>query len=189
MDETVHYEVTADDFIALNLYHARHSQAVRKKLMGIRIMASGFMLGLPLLVYRAASPSTVLPWQVYVMAVFSAGVFFTLYPWLAVFDMYRRTQKFLATGRHAKMLGRQTLHMGPDGLVVSSQTAQATTPWAEVEQIVVTGGHIFIYIGNSRAYVVPRRAFADQSAGQAFIQLAKQYYQATNQGKKDSGGG
>ena len=57
----------------------------------------------------------------------------------------------------------------------SKPNGQSNRNWSSVERIVVTDRHAFIYTSTIEAFILPKRAFEDETHCQEFIeQVAKQ---------------
>lgn len=83
--------------------------------------------------------------------------------------------------RHARNL---TMTISAKGVTMKSETTQSEAAWAAFERIAVTRKHVFFFITQTQAYIVPKRAFANPEAATAFADTARVWQaEATRDGK------
>jgi YcxB-like protein len=70
-------------------------------------------------------------------------------------------------------LGRHRLALTDTGVVESTAVNESRTSWAGVDRVEQNADYIFIYISPAAAHVIPKRAFPDPQAAEAFYQLSK----------------
>lgn len=59
---------------------------------------------------------------------------------------------------------------------------QVTMPWVAINRVAEKGGCFFLFLDQIAGVVVPRRAFANSSAADAFFAFAKERVEASNRG-------
>jgi hypothetical protein len=72
----------------------------------------------------------------------------------------------------------QCLAVRPEGLTVTTETTASLTAWEGVDRIVVTDTHAFFYLNKVAAHILPRRAFADESGFEKFVETVRTYREA-----------
>jgi hypothetical protein len=70
-------------------------------------------------------------------------------------------------------LGVHRLVLDQDGIVERTAVNETRTSWAGVDRVEQNAGYIFIYTSPAAAHVVPRRAFGDAQAAEAFYDFAR----------------
>lgn len=66
------------------------------------------------------------------------------------------------------------LHIGPEGIVTSTRHSSSSLDWTLIRNIRWGPDHVFFYEDETRAHVVPKRAFADGEKFYQFIDAACQ---------------
>jgi len=73
------------------------------------------------------------------------------------------------------------LKLTPEELIQSNDLTKNATRWEAVEKVSIRRDHGFIYFSGGSALIVPKRAFADESAFEQFMQTAKSYRESAKQ--------
>lgn len=81
-----------------------------------------------------------------------------------------------------KVLGWRRFSIDAQGICNKSEISCVIFLWKGIDKIVTTSEHTFIYVTKSAAFAIPRRAFADDRAFDAFVEAAKQFHSAANEG-------
>jgi hypothetical protein len=87
--------------------------------------------------------------------------------------LYRAFNKPLRQG-HDK---NNTLTICTDWLRVANPLSESTHRWTDIDKIAVTENHAFFFIDADRAFVVPRRAFADAGKWFDFLHTARRFFE------------
>src|SRR5580704_15619056 len=90
----------------------------------------------------------------------------------------RLVGKMYGTRASHALFERQTLRTEHDGIVNETVAGVSTTRWPYVEGIESKAGRTFIYLGATRAHIVPRDGII-QGEYEAFVEDARQCYQAS----------
>ncbi len=85
----------------------------------------------------------------------------------------RSARRQLAEGHNRGVLGLRRLEIRDDFLVELSELGEQHTRWRAVEKVVVAPGHVFIYLSATAGHTLPRGAFSDEAALQAFVGLLR----------------
>ena len=62
-------------------------------------------------------------------------------------------------GKNADMLGKHSLRLDEEGLVIGSSLSEARTNYGAVEEVVETKEYIYIYVSSISAHIIPVRSF------------------------------
>ncbi|HPF38222.1 MAG TPA: YcxB family protein [Phycisphaerae bacterium] len=96
--------------------------------------------------------------------------------WFVVFRQIRRsTIRAGRQGVQGKTDPTTRVTIRPERLVVVEEYSQTQRLWPGVPRIGSTDSHIFFFIGELMAYVVPRRAFPDDQSFREFRDAAEMY--------------
>lgn len=165
------FDVTQDDFVAFAQYYYKHTAEGKR---GMRRM---YLLGLILIAAFAYSESqnpehglsNPLQFGVYIAtAVLVLGGLFAGYLW------YLRPTLVRMMCRGAtfqEMLGPTTLTFDADRITVQNDHGRGKMEWAGILEIANTPDHLFLITGMLRAFIIPKRCFAN--ADQAAETLSK----------------
>ena len=151
------FTVSARDVSAFADHHARRSRIVAGArrvhhfLWPAAFLALGHVLRL-----RTGNVLAFIPFVV------AAAAWILAFPWL-LRSAYRR-QVLNACQESGSALGARTLRAGPDGLCVAAGGEERRIEWGAVREVAETRRHIFIYVGEARALVIPKRAVGGDGA-------------------------
>ena len=70
-------------------------------------------------------------------------------------------------------VGRHKVVLSDAGVVESTDVSESRTSWAGVDRVEENPKYIFIYTSPAAAHVIPKRAFRDTEAAEAFYQLSR----------------
>lgn len=176
--QCVDYDLRIDDLVAYSLHWMRGDRASRQIRLMTRIVLPLALasLGIAGIYFSTQAGEHVDDfWWVYLAFL----VVYTLYS-LLLYDSVskRRLKAMYATGRNSALLGATRMELRSDALWRRTALTEGWVKWAGVEAIENTSDHLFIVIGVGAAYMVPRRAFIDQAAFEAFTVEARKLWQA-----------
>jgi len=168
------YELTSQDFIDFNINFIETSPVMKRSLLIQRIMFPILLL---------ASPATLsnvfdVPFGV-LMTVF--GVLAIL--WLAFYLKWfkyriaRKSEKLIKSGKVLGVVGPHELFVEQG--VISDKTSADITRYETIEKVVESRTHIFIYVSQVMAYIVPKRLFVNPSDLDVFRDVLSTFNKAT----------
>jgi hypothetical protein len=70
-------------------------------------------------------------------------------------------QRRIRPDRDGASLGPRTFELGREGLWERSRNFETLTRWRGVREIDETATHIFVFIDNCQAHIIPKRAFSN----------------------------
>jgi hypothetical protein len=76
--------------------------------------------------------------------------------------------------RDKQLYCKRTLNTGGESFFTESDYSRSETKWAVVRKLVRTRSHIFMFLGQHSAFVVPRSAFEEAGEWDAFYEVCKQ---------------
>jgi YcxB-like protein len=97
---------------------------------------------------------------------FLAGLIVAMWTVITVLTMISRKNKPLTCQR--------TLTLNDENFITESEFSRSETRWSIVQKLARTRRHIFIYVNQSSAVVVPRHAFENSPQWDAFYEFCKQ---------------
>lgn len=155
----VEFDQSVDDLIAFNQYHIKNSKTLRPSNFRRILTWFCFLFVTTFVAITAQGQghssdlSSLAPWV----------LMFCIIWWL-VFRSIRATSKkkmrqMLEEGENRNLAGRKRVTLTPVALVEKTPFSESSTKWVAIEKIVASSTHLFIYVGSTAAYIIPRSAF------------------------------
>jgi hypothetical protein len=180
-DVILEYDVFVEDMVALGAYHAEHTPSERRR----RYLAQGVIL-ITFVVLTISSLSSVISGRIEVdwtpaTAVISflpllcptVLLLLVFTPFVRRWGIRRAVHRTFGQADNGVPVGRHRLSLDQSGIALATQAAEMHVLWADIARVDATETHVFVMDDNGQALVVPRHAFADQDAFQAFVAAVK----------------
>jgi hypothetical protein len=81
----------------------------------------------------------------------------------------RQARKLLKEGDNKAVLGHHELSLSPEGIFVRTQTSESKTSWSAITKVLQNDQYVFLYVSSINAFVIPKKAFANESTLQEFL--------------------
>jgi hypothetical protein len=164
---TIHYRNTFPDVVHFVMYHYPRMRA-----MQVFIILS-FLVLCWLFWGTAPSDLGAIGRLIYYFLMFLPFivVLVIIVPVVTILGMVSKMNKTFLT--------EHTMTITPDSLVEQTKYAKAEWHWRGIQAVRRTGQHLFLYVGQHSAHIVPRRAFASESERDQFYEKILEY--KTNQ--------
>jgi len=105
-------------------------------------------------------------WLSLAVAALFSGILLPLIYWKVKRDVMRTAAK------RPGVLGEHTIEIDAEGVRERTAVNDTFTSWKGVHNIVDDKKHIYLFVAENMAHVVPKRAFASDLDAQAFVELA-----------------
>ena len=184
----IDYNISIDDVLAYNLYYASHSPQIqkilkRRKLLYVLVGVFSLLFGLLCLFIELVS-STKGDLIIYSIGLLVLGLFLSVYG-LLLESMTRKnvTKEVIRRYSNGKdgVIGKHHVSITPDRMSDITEVAENNIRWDAIEQVVTTDQHLyFLRLSSSIAHIVPKKAFADDTAFNKFAETAKSYLQTAS---------
>ncbi|MCX7723484.1 MAG: YcxB family protein [Verrucomicrobiae bacterium] len=93
--------------------------------------------------------------------------------------------------RNKPLFCQKTITLGEEAFVGESEYGRSEIRWTTVQKLARTRRHIFIYLGQDNAVVIPRRAFESNTQWDAFyeycLEKTKRAYKVTGANRRPAG--
>lgn len=165
------YELIAQDYIDFNLYHLKYSGKIKNLLFIQRFI-------MPLIYFAMAfilARSTNVPlwvWLIVSAAVYLLWVF--VYPVRMEKNLSRKLSKALKQDKNTKLLGKHSIILNSEGITDTGNGGETKVKWSSILDFVNYKDHMFIFITESRAFIIPKRAFITEDALNSFTSRVKE---------------
>ena len=166
----VKYEVTKQDYIDFNLNFVDTSKVMKRSIFIKRFFYPVIFLAVASLLESVFSlPITFLLIVTAVLSVFWILFYVKWFKKLVV----QKVEKLLKSGKVTGLIGKHELELGEGYL--TDTTKESYTRYETVEKVITTETHIFIYVSQVMAYIVPKKTFAKEDQLEAFLDKINQY--------------
>ena len=167
------YAITMEDYVAFSLYHANHSPSNRKAKWRFMLLPSALWILSGLILASSFG------WNATGMATLTIISLISLL-WLPIAPMVwqmKAKNKIKALYREGQLKEREalTLYITPIGIRTETEDGESSLKWSGVKQILTTPSHIYLYVSNINALVVPRSAFTSEADCEQFLQTLRHY--------------
>jgi hypothetical protein len=168
---TVEFHNTVDDFIRFDkCWHTR--KRTTKVWLGYALaLATGVVMGHALVGPQLTARSFV--YRILCIGVLLAAWWVFVYglaPVIARMTMRRSAAKFLGT------MGKRRIFLDAGGVHETSDATQGAYRWHIVDAVEADKNCIFIFLLGGTGWVIPRRAFLDTAASEAFFTTARRLH-------------
>ena len=165
----VSYDLTADDLTAFVRYHHIQSPTARKQRIASVFVGLLVTLALPaLLLVSADKPLLETTVAIWPLLLAPLGFLAVVGPYMK-WKTERIAKRMLKEGANSGFYGDCKLSLETDGIREIKRSGESTRKWSAVERIVLSPEHVFVYTAGFEAFVVPRRAFANDSELRDFV--------------------
>lgn len=164
---TIEYDVTEQDYLNFNLYHAGHSRYSKNQTFMLRYGAALLMLLAFFVLYRGS------------MLAVAIGIVFVIM-WIVLFPKYyeglikRSVKKMISEGKNNDFIGHQRLTLKDDCIEEATRDSTSATKYSAVEKLCYGYDCIYVYIGALKAFIIPVTAFTDEAQRNEFINTLKE---------------
>lgn len=166
----IKYQITKDDYLEFNMYHLENSPSVKKELRVHKYI-------IPLLLIAAAAAFSLLTGMPLVITFPIFLIFAVLwsisYPKFYKQNAMKNVSRVLDHGVQSQGAPRYVLNLKEDGVYATSGAGQTFNKWSDIIKFEETDSHIFLYVTEKLAHVVPKRAFKTAEEKNEFLNIIK----------------
>lgn len=171
------YKLDEQDLIDFNLFHITYSKLTRRSYFIQRYILSLSFLVLPFLL-RQFTNMPIGYWLAVFILLYLYWVAF--YPRRLKKIVSRRISKMLAEGKNSSVVGTHNLAISENGIFDRSETSEAMTQFGSIANIVEDKKHIFIYVNENSAHIIPIRIFENEDQKKELMTFLRQKVVRTN---------
>lgn len=167
------YEQEIEDLVELALHAQKRSRVLRQQQLAARLAVPFLFTVIALAAIYLQGLNRVTAGAAVVLGIIALSGFLSRAPQRKQREILR---KLLLEGSNRTLLGTRRLRLTPEGVLFSSELIESAVKWPAVEAVESNADCAYIYIASLQAYGVPRRAFNDDLQFQAFVELARRYW-------------
>ncbi|OJV66511.1 MAG: hypothetical protein BGO41_03550 [Clostridiales bacterium 38-18] len=163
----LNYEIKLEDYIAFNMNFIDTSKAMKRSLLVQRFLFPLIFLVLAKFLQPILEISLI-PLMIIMSAI--------VVVWMAFYDKWyrksikRKISKLIESGKVPGLIGKHELLV--DATQISDKTKESFTYYNTVDKVNETKTHVFVYVSQVMAYIVPKTAFESDSDKESFIEMA-----------------
>lgn len=154
---SIQYSVTRGDILWWHFSLLTHNRVLNAFLLVMSLGLAWCFVGAPEMANRSVG------FKVF----FVAGFTVIMFGFVSVFTI-AVTLVTVLFRKYRGFLGKHELEIRDEGLIERTDINESLHRWAGFHKIVLTRRHLFIYVTDNNAHVVPRRCFATESELLAF---------------------
>lgn len=149
----INYELTEEDYLNFNLFHAKNSKATRKALNAQRFLSPLIFLTMAFIFSGVGNIPLLYP--VIIFSLISI-LWIVFYPKYFYSHILRHTKKMLEEGKNDGLFGKGTMILSDEGIVDSTFNGETKVNWAGIKKIEEDNDYFFIYNSAVAAYILPK---------------------------------
>ena len=172
---TISFENTLQDIIAYNNFSNFHRPRLRRLYQRKRLIATLAVFVLPLSLARVAIGHPLHDSSAWIIALLGAAFIFCLFPQIWRYAIRRQALSMIKVGAYKAFTGNHTLTVAPDGIHSVSPLGESRYHWNAITEVKRSDEQIFLFISETAALPLPRRAFADAAQEAAFLAEIERY--------------
>lgn len=159
------YTLSEDDYIAFNLFYARHDPAFKRRVRLIQCAGAGGLIALGLIAGARRGGVTLGGMALFLLA----ALLFVLYvPNQEKSTIEKWVRRKVEEKAGSLPLGERTVFLLDGDLKILDASGEQRIPFAEIASTVRVKRHLFITTGGKEVVVIPLSAFESQDDEQAF---------------------
>jgi len=157
------YELTNQDFIDFNINFIETSPVMRRSLLVKRFMFPVLLLASPPTLSQVFNVSFPVMMALFAILAIVWAVFYL--KWFK-YRIARKAEKLIKTGKVPGVVGTHELFIEQG--VISDKTSAGITQYERIEKVIESKTHLFIYVSQVMAYIVPKKVFEAPSELESF---------------------
>ena len=177
----IEYTLDIDDFIAFINYFYDHNPKIKRSLARLR----NITLPLGILFIVVPAVFTILAMLNVWVAIFMGlmGLYFILlgifWPKYLRYNMLKNTAKIDGRRPH-RVVGKHKLAVDTESITENSDAGNFSTKWESIDWLASDDNYLYLQTRRNNFYIVPQKAFPDESSFVHFVETVKAYYTAAD---------
>lgn len=170
----VTYQLTPEAMIGFNMYVFSTSPTLRVQNNRNRIIAVSITVVLCFIIF--VDMNELLIANIVIILLTALFTFFIYNP-IAQRLQRRAIQKLIKNESSKQFFTERTLTLYPDHIQTISEMGENKMSWKAIKDITIVPEYAYLFVDTLQAVVIPKRAFPDHDAFDAFIQEATRFWQ------------
>jgi hypothetical protein len=175
----IEFDLNLEDVKAFNLFYMNYNPDIKRqwkrgRINNLALMSGSFLFAIA---FWMIGGGRLIPVSIFLGLL---GVYSLVWHFIA--PSYRRkridklVEKSYGSGANSEV-GRHKFSVTKEKVMDTTDMGQSSKRWDVIEKIIANDQYLFFLIRGAKAYVIPRRAFADESTFKQFAKQAEFYLQ------------
>jgi hypothetical protein len=180
MNSEIEFELSLDDVETYNLYYLRNvlKPLIRNRNRIVRI-GFGFLFAIWIFIILDVWFSEHIITAIIMIASIILVIGYSMYLNTSTYIRKRIKEDLTRWYGHGKndVIGRHKLSVSDDGINDLVEIGQSSVSWEAIEEVISTDKYIFLTMtGGSKAIIIPKSAFSDDTSLNNFIAKSEEYH-------------
>jgi hypothetical protein len=163
------FDLDPRDLLAFIEYHYVTSPDVRRQRIVLAMLGFGILAALPIIAaLGSGKPAGEVLRNVWPMFLAPLG-YLVCFPLSYRWGLKRTCRRLLDEGDKRGFYGPRTMVLEDYGIRETTVSGETVRAWPTVRKVIVSKQHALVYTSATEAFVVPKRAFNESQAFDAFI--------------------
>lgn len=167
----INYQITLEDAVDFQVYHITHSPSSRRRMTNQFLLINLFAIVLDGIVFYSRN------WHVESSSLLLLGgtlILVNLYQYWEWRGGYRKRARDLALGEKAGFEPTE-LELLSSGILSTSPSIRTSVDWKLIRRVVTNDKHIYIYVSENSAVIIPKNAFRTADEIDKFLALINEH--------------
>lgn len=152
----LNYELTKEDYVDFNMYHVKNSKETKKAVFIQRYVISLMFLIIPIVIWILKKETFNI---IYVICPLFWIMWILFYNKAFDRSITKKINRMLDKSINSGLIGMHNITIDNGELIEKTSNGYIKNNIRDINEIQETKDHIFIYISNNNAYVIPKRTF------------------------------
>ena len=161
----LNYELTKEDYVDFNMYHVKNSKGIKKTIFMQRYVISLMFLIIPIAIW-------ILKKETFNILYIICPLFWVV--WILFYDkafdksIVKKINRMLDKSINSGLIGMHNINIENGEIIEKTSSGYIKNNIRDINEIQETKDHIFIYVSNNNAYVIPKRTFKSEEKLNSF---------------------
>lgn len=160
------YDITPEDFVALNMYFVAHDPVIQKSTRKLRMGGTMLVFFGGLIFMLAIDMFTPLAVVVYAVA---AGLVYWILPKRINLNVKRNVQRTLKTASSKSICGPKTFTVEEKTCTLTGEEENSTYEYGAFSKVIDDTDDVYLFLDDVSALIIPHSAFESEAARAGFV--------------------
>ncbi len=162
----IRYNLTEEDYINFNMFHAKNSTTVKRALNLQRFISPIIFIILSFVLSKIGS----IPFLgLFITFLLVSVLWIIFYPKYFYSYMIRNSKKMIKEGKNDGLLAGHHMILSEEGIVDSNANGETKVTWSGIKTLSEDQDNLYIYNSSVSAYILPKRELDDVEEIKSFL--------------------
>lgn len=162
----INYNLSEEDYLNFNMFHAKNSTAVRRALNLQRFLTPIIFIILSFVLSKVGGIHFL---GVFIPFLVVSILWIIFYPKYFYSYMIRNTKRMINEGKNDGLLGEHQMILSEEGIIDSNSNGETKVTWSGIKTLSEDKHNIYLYNSSVSAYILPKRALDDVEKIKTFL--------------------